>query len=125
MGLLENHDAKALAIRNYIWQVAGYTQDEMPQRKKNLEHGLKAKKYALVNIYKLWSAFTKGLRHTFNVKKRPISVPRIGVFYEDKGDQLHDPSMKFVLSGELSNALGCAFEPEQVQTVLRHCPSPI
>ena len=33
--------------------------------------------------------------------------------------------MKFVVSGELSNAMGCAFEPNQVHTVMKHCKEPI
>ena len=86
--------------------MSGYTQDEAPQRTKNLQHGLKAKKLALVSIYKLWSAFTKGLRHTYNVKRKPITVPRIGYFYADQGDRLHDPVMQFIPSEVLSVALG-------------------
>ena len=125
VGLLDNHDARTLDIRNYIWQVSGYIQDEGPTRSKNLHHGLKAKKYALVNIYKLWSAFTKGLRHTFNMKKKPIFVPKIGTFYEELGGHQTDNVMKFVPSGELSSALNCAFEPEQVHTVVRNCANPI
>ena len=112
VGLIDNHDQKFLAIRNYIWQVSGYTQDDGPARSKNLHHGLKAKKYALVNIYKLWSSFTKGLRHTFNMKKRPIFVPRIGTFYEEKRDQANDSTMKYIPSGEIIDALNATNEHE-------------
>ena len=55
-----------------------------------------------MSIYKLWSAFTKGLRHTFNVKQKPINVPKIGTFYEEQGDHLKDNIMKFMPSSELS-----------------------
>ena len=77
--------------------------------------GVKAKKNALIGIYKLWSAFTKGLRHTFNVKQRPISVPKIGTFYEEQGDHLKDNYMKFMASSVFSSAVDAPFNPEQVQ----------
>ena len=67
-----------------------------------------------MSIYKLWSAFTKGLRHTFNVKQKPINVPKIGTFYEEQGDHLKDNIMKFMPSSELSQAINATYNPEQV-----------
>ena len=46
------------------------------------------------------------------MKKKPIVVPKIGTFYEEVGGHLTDNVMKFVPSGELSNALSCAYDPE-------------
>ena len=33
--------------------------------------------------------------------------------------------MKFIPSGELSNALNCGFDPEQVHRIVRSCANPI
>jgi hypothetical protein len=42
---------------------------------------LKAKKYALVQLYKVWSAFSKGLRHAFIAKQQAVYIPKIGMFF--------------------------------------------
>ena len=54
---------------------------------ENSPYGPQSKKYALVAIYKLWSAFSKGLRHTANSKHKPILMPRIGVWKPAGADQ--------------------------------------
>ena len=94
-------------------------QDEAPQKVQQAMTGAKAKKQALLNIYKLWSAFTKGLRHTFNVKQRPINVPKIGTFYEEQGDHIKESVMKFIPSPELSGAVNAPYNPEQGQQAMR------
>ncbi len=65
-GLVDGSPADtALTLRNFIWQTAGYLQNEKApigfHHSQRLQQ--RSKKLALVLLYKLWSGFTKNLRY--------------------------------------------------------------
>lgn len=39
------------------------------------------KKFALVTLYKTWSAFTKSLKYTFEHKRKNVIIHKIGLVY--------------------------------------------
>ena len=55
----------ALQLRNFIWQTAGYLQNEKAPNGFHHAQRLqqRSKKLALITLYKLWSGFTKNLRY--------------------------------------------------------------
>ena len=62
-GLIDNFDKRELIIRNLLWEAAGFKIEDSTLRYKYALAGIKGKKYSLVCLYKVWSAFTKGLRY--------------------------------------------------------------
>jgi hypothetical protein len=58
------------------------------ERRYSQEQGASAKKNALVTLYKIWSAFTKGLRHTFIEKQKSVIIPKLGSFNHIKSDDM-------------------------------------
>lgn len=74
-------------VKNYIWQVAGYLQNE--KCPKGFQHGKHlqeySKKKALLMLYRLWSGFTKNLRYILTQKKaNSINIDRFGSLVECK-----------------------------------------
>lgn len=110
-GLQDHHTQKSQLVRQYILEISGYTRELPPQS----PYGPKSKKYAMVALYKLWSAFSKGLRHTANSKHKPILVPQIGVWAEKASEGEEETTMQFHPAVELQNAIGAEFKPELTQ----------
>jgi len=50
---------------------------------------VKGKKLALAQLYKLWSSFSKSIKHTVHTKETPVSIPAIGLFYKTR-DEITD-----------------------------------
>ena len=87
-GLQDHHQQKSQLVRQYILDVSGYTKELSPTTQS--PYGPKSKKYAMISLYKLWSAFSKGLKHNASLKHKPILIPQIGVWSEVKVDKAYD-----------------------------------
>jgi hypothetical protein len=68
---------------------------------------VKGKKFALVMLYKVWSAFSKGIRYYFVNKQLAINIPKVGVIFNHrKQDEVSDVQTVFCASKELYRNLG-------------------
>ena len=81
-GLIEHFSERSeIVMRGYLLKAAGVS---FENDNKHSGQTPKSKKTVLVTVYKVWSAFSKGLRHTLNSKTAPVALPRIGTFYNSK-----------------------------------------
>ena len=60
-GLQNYHKQRQIMVRKYLQEISGYLSDQPAASQSPF--GAKSKKYALVAVYKMWSAFTKGLKY--------------------------------------------------------------
>ena len=95
-----------------MWKAAGLNLEEGAF---SPESAAKGKKLALVTLYKAWSAFSKGLRHTFCDKQRPVTIPKIGSFFNvsEGGSEVQ---IFFCASNQLQRIMG--FEEDKHSLML-------
>jgi hypothetical protein len=75
---------------------------------------VKGKKFALVMLYKVWSAFSKGIRYYFVNKQLAINLPKVGVIFNQmKPDEVSDVQTVFCASKEFYRNLG--FEEDRIK----------
>lgn len=77
-------DENSLKLRNYIWKVCGYIEEETMKPKKAGAAAtvdakantavVQSKKNALVVLYRLWSAFSKNMRYIIASKGNSVSL---------------------------------------------------
>jgi long-subunit fatty acid transport protein len=109
LGLIDQFDKRELLIRSELWKAAGFHIEDSKTRYQVKQATVKGKRFALVMLYKVWSAFSKGLRYTFVTKQQAVNLPKIGVFYNQQTseDALPDVTTVFCASKEVSKAVGC------------------
>lgn len=100
VGLIDNQEKQEVNLRAALWKAAGLNLDEGQFTQDNATKG---KKLALVTLYKTWSAFSKGLRHTFIDKQMPVTIPKIGNFFNLQDGE--DVQIVFCASKELQRLL--------------------
>jgi hypothetical protein len=75
---------------------------------------VKGKKFALVMLSKVWSAFSKGIRYYFVNKQLAINLPKVGVIFNHwKQDEVSDVQTVFCASKQLYRNLG--FEEDRIK----------
>ena len=100
----------SLLVRNYIWEVAGYLQNEKaPMGFHHLQRlQVRSKKQSLLMLYKIWSGFSKNVRHLLTQKgATSVKINRIGSFNRQKDDSRESTIIRFTFlpSQELSQHL--------------------
>jgi len=117
-GLLEGGAAEAgvNVVRNYLWKVAGYlVAEKFPiGTAQNLKYEVRSKKAALVMLYRLWSAFTKNLRHLLTARgESAVRLTKLGTFRRTKDSESGLLRFSFHASLELSKQLRCDLVEEK------------
>ncbi|MFO0116895.1 MAG: hypothetical protein ACK521_04540 [bacterium] len=110
--MIDNFEKRELALRTVLWKAAGYHTEDNTTRHFVKQATVKGKKFALVMLYKVWSAFSKGLRYYFVNKQLAVNLPKVGVFFNNTTPD-DDVQTIFCASKELQKVLG--FEEEQIK----------
>ena len=103
--MIDHFERRELLIRSALWKAAGYHIEDTTTRYQVKQATVKGKRFSLVNLYRIWSAFSKGLRYTFTTKQLPVTLPRIGVFFNQKGSDEADVCTVFCASKELQKVM--------------------
>ena len=107
-------DENTLKLRNYIWKVCGCLDQETVKKGQQATaaniHVKTSKKNALVQLYRLWSAFTKNIRYIIDVKGNAVTLQRFGTFTRSGDDLL---SVAFIPSSELVSSLNASKSSQQ------------
>ena len=104
-------------MRNYIWQVAGYLQNEKAPRGFGHAQRLqvRSKKSALLMLYKLWSGFNKNMRYLLVQKgSNAVKIPKFGTFTRSVDAESNCVTFCFTQSQELAVALNLAVEQANI-----------